>query len=303
MNMLKNKIENKIQSIKSKIKSRSVKNKYISGTRNGLKNLIIPWTIVVIFLILIPIIFVILYSLMKEGAGGLIFVFTWINFYEFFNESSLINSLFISTGIALANAMICLIIAYPIAYLMSEVTNKSTKKFYWIMITMPIWISMLVRIVALKITFEIIFPNASNTIGSWGPVLLGLIYTYLPFMILPLFVSLDKRDRALEDASMDLGAKKIQTFFKIIIPNSKVAILSGILLVFLPSITTIAVTRIMSDGSISGIGNIIENIFLTSTDFTLGAAISVVIMIMMFSLNWFLKIPERKEIKRGEDNE
>lgn len=291
-----------MQNLKAKIsKSHTHNKKDAKNPKNSFKKYILPWVIIMGFLIILPIFIMILYSFIETGVGGLVFTFSFSNFAQFFGSSELMISLWTSIGIALASALICLIIAFPMAYVMAGLSKKNTKLAYITLITMPIWINMLLKIIALKMVFEVLFPNL-NTDYTWWPVIVALVYTYLPFMVLPLYVSLEKRDKTIEEASLDLGASKIQTFVKITLPNQTSAITSGIVLVFLPAITTLAATRIMSEGTILGIGNVIESIFLDSGNFTYGAAISVVVMVLMFLILAIIKLPEKKLLRKGGKN-
>ena len=150
-----------------------------------------------------------------------------------------------SLYIAVASTVLCIIIAYPFAYFMSFNTrSKLAKSIVVLLVTAPIWMSFLVKIVGLKTVFDTINGYENSTYGDIFTII-GLVYIYLPFMILPIFNVMNDMPKNLIFASKDLGRGSAATFFNVVLPYTKTALSSGITLVFLPALTTVAVPQLL----------------------------------------------------------
>jgi len=196
--------------------------------------------------------------------------------------------------VALITTTVCILIGYPIAYIISTVKDR-WQTLLMLMVTIPMWINMLVRTYAwISILSDSGLINTFLKSINIGPikmmytdfaVILGMVYNFLPFMILSIYTSLAKMDKAVIEASYDLGANNRQTFTKIIFPLSLPGVISGVTLVFLPAVSTFIIPKFLGGGQYMLIGNLIENQFITVGEWNFGSAISLIMaMIIMLSM-------------------
>ncbi len=185
---------------------------------------------------------------------------------------------------------ICLLIGYPAAYIISRL-RTSTARFIIILMVMPMWMNFLLRTYAWKalldpsgiinqLLMSIGIPS-QQLINTQGAVIMGLLYNFLPFMILPIYTAIQKMDSGLIEASSDLGAGKLQTFGRVILPLSMPGIITGIVMVFMPAITTFVVTKLLGGGHYFMYGDLIEFQFTTARDWNFGSALAVVMFLLM----------------------
>ena len=200
-----------------------------------------------------------------------------------------------SLFIAVITTIICVLVGYPIAYAIAQRSEKSNM-FWVLVITMPTWINMMVRTYAwVGILQDGGLINSLLGLFGIGPfkmmyttfaVVLGMVYNFIPFMILQIHTSLTKMDKSYLEAAADLGANKVQSFLRVTLPLSLPGVLSGITLVFLPAVSSFFIPKLLGGGQYVLIGNVIETQFLTSGDWNFGSAISlimaVIIMISMY---------------------
>ncbi len=204
--------------------------------------------------------------------------------------------------LALSCTLICLLIAYPFAYLLSKLSKKWSP-FFLLLVIIPFWTSSLVRTYAIMAILKTkgllnalllalgVISTPLQLLYSNFAVILGCVYDLLPYMIVPLFVSLSNLDRNLLEAAQDLGAKKGAIFWKIILPLTRPGILSGSLLVFLPAMTMFYIPVLLGGAKNLLIGNLIEYQFLTANNWPLGGTISSLLTIIMFvviSVYWLI---------------
>lgn len=259
--------------------------------------LILPWLLLASLLIVFPLILLFFYSFFDITSSSFISL-TINNYGDFFSSFNMMQVLLTSLFVGSFTTISSLIFGYPIAYYLSNLENKHKKSTLLILVTMPIWINMLIRVLATQVIVQWIAPQI---IGTYFGVILGMTYTFIPFMILPIYNSLNKRDRDLEKASKDLGASGVYTFWKITFPNSLSSIYSGSIMVLLPSMTSITVTRYMSGGSINNIGNILENLFVNSTNYTYGAAVAIITLIFMSLIIIILRVFTKQRSARKKE--
>ncbi len=252
-----------------------------------------PYMVWLAFFIVIPLVLIMFYAFTTEGNEVLAFRFTLNNFIRFF-DPIFVRVLIKSMQIAFVTTIISIIIGYPIAYFIS-IANEKSQTLLILLVTMPMWINMLVRTYAwigILADYGLI-----NTFLGWfniGPlnmmytdfaVTLGMVYNFLPFMILSIYTVLAKMDKALIHASYDLGANRLQTFLKIVLPLSIPGIIAGITLVFLPAVSTFVIPKFLGGGNYVLIGNLIETQFITVGEWNFGSAISLIMaMIIMLSM-------------------
>ena len=186
-----------------------------------------------------------------------------------------------SLMIAVFNTAICLLIGYPAAYIMAQEDFKTPKVMAMLFI-LPMWINFLLRTVA---TVEL-FNMCGLPLGE-GALLFGLCYDYLPFMIYPIYNTLQKMDNSLVEAAQDLGANRWQSFWKVIVPLSMPGVYSGIVMVFMPTVSTFAIAELLTHNNIKLFGSLIQD-YITTTDLlNYGAVLSLVLLIIIGLTSFF----------------
>lgn len=240
----------------------------------------IPYQAVILILIVIPILLMLIYSFQSRASSQTFtLIFTLDNYLRFVNEPIFVGLMAESIGLAFVATLISVLIGYPLAYIIAR-SNTKTKTLLILLITAPMWINMLLRTKALE---QVILMTAPNLIGTNVAIIIGMTYVYLPFMVLPIYTVLSKIDVSLYESASDLGANKIQTLIKVIIPLSISGVLSGIMMVFLPSATTLVVPKYLGAGRFL-IGNLIENAMIAQGDFGYGSSIALLMagLILIF---------------------
>ena len=241
--------------------------------------LILPYTLVALIFIVIPMILMIVKSFSPTESGPMQLNWSFINGFIW-------QKIIMSFVIAIITTAITMLLSYPFAYFMCfSIHKKSFKILLVLLVTAPIWMSMLIKIIGLKTLFDCINGYQNSTYGNLYTII-GLVYLYLPFMILPIYNVLLDMPKNLVNASKDLGHTTLGTFFKVVLPYTKGALAAGITLVFLPALTTVAVPQYMN-ASASGtmIGDIImqEGTLAQTSDLSLARAstLSLVITLVM----------------------
>lgn len=245
-----------------------------------------PYLVWMGIFILVPLFMILYYSLSIKGVNGLSFS----NFKEFFCSINLVVLLH-SIKIAFFTTLICLLIGYPTAYLISKAPLKR-RSIMLILIILPMWMNFLLRTYAwmnilakngiLNNFFRFLGLSPKTMLYTQGAIIVGMVYNFLPFMILPIYTVLEKMDHSLVEAAKDLGANNLQTFIKIIFPMSLTGVITGITMVFIPAISTFEISALLGGNKINLIGNVIENQFRVIGDWNYGSAISMVLMIIIF---------------------
>lgn len=235
--------------------------------------LCIPYGVFLTLFVVFPLMLIVYYAFTdKNGA------FTFNNFIEFFTTTSAISNLIISITVALLTTVVCLLIAYPVAYVLSRF--KSARSYILVLLfVMPMWINFVLRAMALKELMSLIGIFGKNDFLN---TIIGMVYDFLPFMILPLYTTLIKMDKSLEEAAGDLGANGIRIFTKVTLPLSMPGIASGVTMVFLPSMSCYVITDTFGNGKIPLIGKLIEEQFGTAANWNFGSAIAILMLLVMF---------------------
>ena len=243
-----------------------------------------PHVVWSILFILAPLAFVFYYAFTdKTGA------FTLNNIKEL-GSASYLDIFTRSLCFALAATAICLLVAYPLAYAISRAKPRSQK--ICIMLTMlPMWMNFLIRTYSIMAILEDTgFLNSLlgriglpplHIINTGGAVIFGMVYNYLPYMVLPIYTVLSKLDNRLLEASADLGCTPMQTFFKLVMPLSRSGVVSGVTMVFVPSVSTFYISQKLGGGKFQLIGDVIERQFQSAYNYNLGAAMSLVLMVLI----------------------
>lgn len=196
----------------------------------------------------------------------------------------------LSVCFALIATVICLLIGYPLALFISR-ANPKTQKMIVVLLMLPMWISLLIRTYSLlalldnggllNSLLEAVGIGRVKIVGTAGAVIAGMVYDFLPYMVLPIYTSVSKLDKRYFEAAHDLGCNGFQTFIKVILPLSTPGVISGITMVFVPSISTFYISQKLGGGSFDLIGDTIERQFQNVSTYNIGAAISLVMMILI----------------------
>ncbi len=242
--------------------------------------------------IVMPMLLIVFYAFSSGGNEVLSFQFSFEHFKRFF-EPVFLRVLWDSLKIASITTIISIFIAYPLAYAINK-QKENVQVFLILLITIPMWINMLVRTYAwISILSDVGLINRFLMFLGFEPVqflyrdfavIVGMVYNFLPFMIIQIYTSLNKMDASLIEASYDLGANRFETFWKIVFPLSLPGLISGIILVFLPSLSSFVIPQFLGGGQYVLIGNLIENQFINLGDYHFGSAISLIVAALMMLL-------------------
>ena len=265
-----------------------------------------PYVVWSAIFVIIPLILVVFFSFTKESGGG--YAFTLENYKEVIDP---IYMKVFGRSILLAGGatLICLIVGYPVAYIISK-ARVSRRGSLILLFILPMWMNFLLRTYA---WVAILGKNGLlNTFLGWfgiphtsilytnTAILLGMVYNFLPFMVLPIFNSLSKMDNDLINAAHDLGANNMTVFRKIIFPLSLPGVMSGITMVFMPAVTTFAISRLLGGGKIMLVGDLIEQQFTVVGDWNFGSAISIFMMIViLISMSIMSKFGDESDKEGG----
>lgn len=270
-----------------------------------ISTLVVPYVVWSILILAVPMILILFYSTTKDGNGILKVSFTLENYIKFFTDKDFLIVLWNSIKISIKTTIICIIIGYPVAYFISKSSDK-VRNLLILLITMPMWINMLVRTYAwIGILSEggiaekvlgIFGFREPQLLYTEGAVILGMVYNFIPFMILQINSALTKMDHSLVEASMDLGANNRETFMKVTLPLSMPGVISGISLVVLPCISSFFIPKMLGGGQFFLIGNVIENQFITVGEWSFGSAIAVIMAIIMMISMYFVRGMEKKNL-------
>ena len=240
-------------------------------------NWAIPYFIFLVIFVLLPLILIVVYAFQGQDGG-----FTMESITKFFTDGDALNTFAVSIEVAIENTLICLLLGYPAAYILANKDlNKSAVTV--ILFILPMWINALMRTLATAELFNVL----GFSLGK-GTLLYGLVYDYLPFMIYPIYNVLLKMDNSYAEAAADLGATPVQVFGKVTLPLSMPGISSGILMVFMPTVSTFAISEFLTNNKIKLFGTIIqENI--NSSMWNYGAALALVMLIIIGITSLFSK--------------
>ena len=254
-----------------------------------------PVTLIMILLIAVPLLYVAVMSVCSlDEYYNVTFKFTLSNYTRLLN-ADYIKIYIQSIVIALVTTVLCILIGYPFAYFIARTKSKK-KKILYMLVIIPFWTNSLIRIYGWRS-----FLGTSGWIDSilqglhivnepvdllykQGTTILGMVYCLIPFMILPLYTAIEKLDTSLLEASSDLGARPSSTFFEVILPLTSSGIFSGSLMVFIPCLGYFFVSDILGGGNSDVIGNLIERQFQSGNNWPLGAALSIILIIVTLIL-------------------
>ncbi|MBF1045954.1 MAG: ABC transporter permease [Peptostreptococcus sp.] len=266
-----------------------------------------PYALWSALFIVVPLVLIVYYSLTrKTDDGGILFTFE--NYRQAFDPLFLkvFMRSFILAGIA---TILCVIIGYPAAYIISK-AKLSRRDSLILLFILPMWMNFLLRTYAwiailgknglLNSLLGIFGITPNSILYTSSAVLLGMIYNFLPYMVLPIYTSLQKIDEDLVNAARDLGANTATVFRKVIFPLSIPGVLSGVTMVFMPCVTTFAISRLLGGGKTMLVGDLIEQQFTTVGDWNLGSSISIVMMVIILISMAFMNKIDRDERQGGK---
>jgi len=269
-----------------------------------------PYVLWIAVMIVVPMLLIVLYAFTESGNDVLTFRFTLDHFIRFVTDSVFLAVLWRSLIIALVTTVICVLIGYPIAYVIAQLPGRGNTIMI-LLITMPTWVNMLVRTYAwMGILQDEGVLNSFLGLFGIGPVpmihtsfavILGMVYNFIPFMILQIHTSLDKMDKNLLNAAADLGADRLHTFLRVTLPLSIPGVISGITLVFLPAVSSFFIPKLLGGGQYVLVGNVIESQFLTSGDWNFGSAISMIMAIIIMLSMYFTRKADVSVASSGKE--
>ena len=272
----------------------------------ALRKLVYPYIAWAAVMIVVPMLMILVYAFTKEGNSVRNFMFSLDSFKRFFSDPVFFEVLKRSLEIAVLTTFFCVLLGYPAAYAMV----RSRFKIQWVLLTtIPTWINMLVRTYAWRgmLDNKGLINSFLGLIGL-GPfkmlettfaVVLGMVYNFIPFMILQIYNSLEKIDKSYLEAAADLGANRVQAFLRVTLPLSVPGIISGITLVFLPAVSSFFIPKLLGGGQYVLIGNVIENQFLTAGDWSFGSAISLIMAAVIIISMYITRRIDRKISPEG----
>ena len=280
-----------------------------SGTRRpGLLGwlLLTPMLAWLIAFVIAPTLILLVYSFcQRDDLGEVVYVFTWDNYRRIFFDSdtgefgTTYFTVFIRSVVyAGLTTVICLVVGYPVAWFIGR-APEGRRNLLLTLVMIPFWTSFLIRTYAWItilstngllngfLQYTNLITEPFEMLYTPGAVVLGLVYSYLPFLILPVYGSVEKLDNSLVEAAFDLGAGPVRAFQKVILPLTRPGIVAGVLLVFIPAIGMFAITQLMGGGTDPTIGEVIQNQFMQARDWPFGAALGMTLVVMFALAFWF----------------
>jgi len=255
-----------------------------------------------VIFILSPVILIGYYALTSDGA------FTLMNLKTALADPINMGVLLRSIWIAVKTTTICLLLGYPISYILSNM-KRQTAAFWSLLFIVPMWMNFLLRTYSwqvlldsngvVSILLKALGLGDVQILYTESAVMLGMVYNFLPFMILPIYTVLIKLDRSHIDAAYDLGANGARTFLKVVFPLSMPGVVSGITMVFIPTITTFAVSVLLGGGKVRMYGDLIEMQFITMNDWGSGSALAFILLILVIVSMTVMKMSERDSGQEG----
>ncbi len=248
----------------------------------------LPYTLFMIMFVVLPLILIGVYAFMDYDG-----TFTMANFVKLFEQPEALNTFIYSVGIAIVTTCLCILLGYPAAYILSQ-NEFNTSKTMVLLFILPMWVNILIRTLATVSLFDI----TGIPLGE-GALLFGLTYDFLPFMIYPIYNTMIKIDKSLIEAAQDLGASQKSVFLKVILPLSMPGVLSGVMMVFLPTISTFAISELLTMNDIRLFGSIIQENIMLSDTMNYGAALSLIMLMVIAITSLFENGEEDGQLNQG----
>lgn len=246
------------------------------------RRLVYPYLVWAGLLIVLPMLIIVFYAFSTSGNALIPVKLTLSNFVRFFSDTIFAEVLWRSVKLAFITTVICILLGYPAAYFIAKL-KPNNQEIMVLMVTLPQLINMLVRTYA----WRGILLNVP--VSPEVKVYIGMVYNFLPYMILQIYTSLSKMDPSLIPAAHDLGCNSRMAFLKVTLPLSVPGIISGITLVFLPAVSSFFIPKLLGGGSYVLVGNLIENYFVTTGDWNFGSAISLIMALVILVSMYFTR--------------
>ena len=241
----------------------------------------IPYIIFMVVFVVLPLLLIVMYAF-QDGNGH----FTFANIARFFTDKDSLSTFALSLEIAIENTLICILLGYPAAWILSN-KDYNRSAVTAVLFIMPMWINALMRTLATAELFNVL----GITLGK-GTLLFGMVYDYIPFMIYPIYNTLSRMDKSYAEAAEDLGATPWKVFWKITVPLSLPGVMSGVLMVFMPTVSTFAISEFLTNNKIKLFGTIIqENI--NSSMWNYGAALAFIMLLIIGISTLFMNNDEK----------
>ena len=234
-----------------------------------------PYFIFLLIFVVLPLALIFLYAF-QDAEGN----FTLKNFSKFISSPEAANTFVYSIGVAIITTVLCILLGYPAAYILSN-SELCRSKVMVVLFILPMWINILVRTLATVALFDFL----RLPLGE-GALIFGMVYNFLPFMIYPIYNTLQKMDHSYIEAAQDLGASPMTVFTKVVAPLSMPGVMSGVMMIFMPTISTFAIAELLTMNNIKLFGTTIqENI--NNGMWNYGAALSLIMLVIIFATNLF----------------
>lgn len=234
------------------------------------KNWAIPYSVFLFIFVIIPLILIGIYAFTDTNGN-----FSLTNFIKFMHHTETVNTFVYSIGIAIITTVICILIGYPVAYVLSKNIFKSSTAVIVMLFILPMWVNTLIRTLATVALFDFL----KLPLGE-GALIFGLVYNFLPFMIYPIYNVLTKMDDSLVEAAQDLGASPYRVFSRITLPLSMPGVTSGILMVFMPTVSTFAIAELLTLNNVKLLGTSVQE-SINNGMWNYGAAISLLMLLLI----------------------
>ena len=249
--------------------------KWLSNVFMKRSNWSIPYFIFLLVFVVLPLVVIFLYAF-QDAEGN----FTLKNFSKFISSPEAANTFVYSIGVAIVTTVLCILLGYPAAYILSN-SELCRSKVTVVLFILPMWINILVRTLATVALFDFM----KLPLGE-GALIFGMVYNFLPFMIYPIYNTMQKMDHSYIEAAQDLGASPMKVFTKVVAPLSMPGVMSGVMMVFMPTISTFAIAELLTMNNIKLFGTTIqENI--NNGMWNYGAALSLIMLVIIFATNLF----------------
>lgn len=234
------------------------------------KNWAIPYSVFLLIFVVIPLILIGIYAF-TDASGN----FSLTNFIKFIHHTETVNTFIYSVGIAIITTVFCILIGYPVAYILSKNVFRSSTSVIVMLFILPMWVNTLIRTLATVALFDFL----KLPLGE-GALIFGLVYNFLPFMIYPIYNVLTKMDNSLVEAAQDLGASPYRVFTRVTLPLSMPGVTSGILMVFMPTVSTFAIAELLTLNNIKLLGTSVQE-SINNGMWNYGAAISLLMLLLI----------------------
>ena len=275
-----------------------------------------PYVLWMFLFIIAPLLIVVWFSITDTGPDGRT-IFTFQQYVRFFEpayegqpffQRIFIAVLMRSVWIAIISTLICFVLGYPLAYALAKFCRNKPILIFLFLI--PLWMNFLLRTYAwltileqhgvLNAILSFIGLPTVDILFTDTAVVLGMVYNFLPFMVLPIYTALRDMDNAIIEAAQDLGANKLQVFTRVVFPMSMPGVISGLTMVFMPAVTTFVIPNLLGGGQYILIGNLIEQQFLRVGDWQFGSAMSAILIVLILLMMGFVKLIDRQP--KDKDN-